>query len=203
WLIHGSLDWFWEIPALAGPALGFLGMAAALGPATEAERSRILPRARPVPNVVKVGLTAVAMITAVLVLAFPYLSVREVSLASDVSAANPRAALGDLNKARKLDPLSSIPGRTAGALALEIGDYRVAADRFKQSISEEPGAWFSWLGAGLAASALGDRDTAHRDFETARAINSRQEVVQQALDRVYSAHPLTSTQAFSMITEVM
>ena len=27
WLIHGSVDWFWEMPALSGPALGFLGMA--------------------------------------------------------------------------------------------------------------------------------------------------------------------------------
>src|SRR6185312_10738708 len=27
WLIYGSVDWFWEVPALSGPALGFLGMA--------------------------------------------------------------------------------------------------------------------------------------------------------------------------------
>ena len=31
WLIHGSLDWFWEVPALSGPALGFLGAAGGLG----------------------------------------------------------------------------------------------------------------------------------------------------------------------------
>ncbi len=31
WLIHGSIDWFWEIPALTGPALGCLAMACALG----------------------------------------------------------------------------------------------------------------------------------------------------------------------------
>ena len=29
WLIHGSVDWFWEMPALSGPALGFLGDGAA------------------------------------------------------------------------------------------------------------------------------------------------------------------------------
>src|SRR6185437_10010781 len=33
WLIHGSLDWFWEVPALSGPALGFLGAAGGLGTA--------------------------------------------------------------------------------------------------------------------------------------------------------------------------
>jgi hypothetical protein len=30
WTLHGSVDWFWEIPALTAPALGFLGMAASL-----------------------------------------------------------------------------------------------------------------------------------------------------------------------------
>lgn len=36
WLVHGSVDWFWEIPALSGPALAFL----ALGGATMAGRGR-------------------------------------------------------------------------------------------------------------------------------------------------------------------
>ncbi len=31
WLVHGSVDWFWEVPALSGPAFAFLGMAAGLG----------------------------------------------------------------------------------------------------------------------------------------------------------------------------
>ena len=43
WLVHGSVDWFWEIPALAGPALGFVGMAAALTIRT----ARSPPSARP------------------------------------------------------------------------------------------------------------------------------------------------------------
>ena len=30
WLIHGSVDWFWEVPALSGPALGFLAMSGTL-----------------------------------------------------------------------------------------------------------------------------------------------------------------------------
>src|SRR5947209_6441022 len=35
WLIHGSVDWFWEMPALSGPALGFLGVAVALARAPD------------------------------------------------------------------------------------------------------------------------------------------------------------------------
>lgn len=32
WAIAGSADWFWELPALAGPAFGFLGLAGAVRP---------------------------------------------------------------------------------------------------------------------------------------------------------------------------
>ncbi len=41
WLIHGSVDWFWEIPALTGPALGFLAVAAALGARLPASASDV------------------------------------------------------------------------------------------------------------------------------------------------------------------
>ncbi|MDW5598861.1 O-antigen ligase family protein, partial [Conexibacter stalactiti] len=30
WFVHGSIDWFWEIPALSGPAFAFAGLATAL-----------------------------------------------------------------------------------------------------------------------------------------------------------------------------
>jgi hypothetical protein len=199
WLIHGSVDWFWEFPALSGPALGFLGMAAALNRAESPQPARWVPR---LPRPVELGLGVAALLVVVVVLALPYLSVREVSLASDVSNTNPQAALRDLSRAHDLNPLNSNPGKVAGAVALRNGEYRIAAQRFRQSLSEEPQGWFSWLGAGLAASALGDKTTAHRDFKTAYSIDSKQYVVQQALARVYTTHPLTSAQAFSLIVLV-
>ena len=39
WLIHGSVDWFWEVPALTGPALGFLGVAMSLSAVTTRTRT--------------------------------------------------------------------------------------------------------------------------------------------------------------------
>ena len=199
WLIHGSVDWFWEFPALSAPALGFLGMAAALNRSESPQAVRRLPR---LPRPVELGLGVAALLVVVVVLALPYLSVREVSLASDVSNTNPQAALRDLARAHDLNPLNSNPGKVAGAVALRNGEYRIAAQRFRQSLSEEPEGWFSWLGAGLAASALGDKTAAHRDFVTAYSIDSKQYVVQQALARIYTAHPLTSAQAFSLIVLV-
>lgn len=197
WLIHGSVDWFWEMPALSGPALGFLGVAAALGraPARPAEARPARSRLRRGAPVLAGGL---AFLIAAAVLGLPYLSVREVSNASDVSAANPSAALSDLSTAADLNPLSSEPGRLAGAIALQTGSFTVAEERFSQAISREPGGWFAWLGDGLAASALAETARAHHDFEVAESINSRQPAVRDALARVYGRHPLSAAQAFKL-----
>ena len=98
WVIHGSIDWFWEIPALSGPALGFLGVAGALGAASTASRAITARRAVPAPDVppangsgalgrpgvaaLTIAAAVLAVLAAVVVLGFPYLSVREVSIAA-------------------------------------------------------------------------------------------------------------------------
>ena len=198
WLIHGSVDWFWEMPALSGPALGFLAVAAALraprGAATEAPS-----RWGAIPRAAAVSVGVLALIAAVAVLGLPYLAVREVSTAADIRATNPSAALRDLSHAAKLNPLSADPGRVGGAIALQAGEFTEAERRFSQAISREPGGWFSWLGEGLAASALGDSARAHHAFAVAASINSRQPAVSQALARVYSRDPLTPEQAFGQL----
>ena len=133
------------------------------------------------------------------VLAFPYLSAHEVQVASRASATSSSAALDDLRLAAKLNPLSSDPGRLAGAIALRNGRWTLALRQFRNSLSAEPGGWFSWLGAGLAESALGEPEQAHRDFVVAKRINARQPAVQDALQRVFSKSPLTSDEAFKLL----
>jgi tetratricopeptide (TPR) repeat protein len=192
--VHGSVDWFWELPALTGPALGFLGMAGALAEprnSTDTVPARTTRLGQIAPAVVG----SLLVVAAVLALAFPYLSVRAVSQASDVAARDPLAALRSLDRASKLNPLSAVPGRLGGRLALELRRYEDAERRFRQSIDREPGGWFSWLGDGLAASMLGDRTRARHDFEVAASIQKRQPAISQALARVDSAHPLSPAEA--------
>ena len=71
-------------------------------------------------------------------------------------------------------------------------------DHFLRVAAREPGGWFAWLGAGLATSALGERQLAHHYFKVAYSINDRQPAVGQALDRVYTKNPLTSAEAFKL-----
>ncbi|MHB1835258.1 MAG: O-antigen ligase family protein [Solirubrobacteraceae bacterium] len=221
WLIHGSVDWFWEIPALSGPALGFLGVAGALGvaqaPALLPSSTRDDPRA-PIPPL-RISSTpaanarwmtlrrraaaaagALALVAAVIVLGAPYLAVREQSLGSSaVAAGNSQAALADFRRASDLNPLWSLPGRLAGVVALEIGEPTAARRWFEQSIQREPGGWFAWLGAGLSASAQGQTAQARRYLQTAYTIDSTQPVIQQALAKVGSAHPLTISEALRLL----
>ena len=198
WLIHGSVDWFWEMPALSGPTFGFLGMAGALRASRTASGNSRSPSKR-LPRAVSVLAGALTLVGAAIVLGLPYLSTRELSLASDISQRNPAGALRDLKAAAKLDPLSADPGRLGGTIALQTGEYAVAERRFRQAIRREPGGWFSWLGDGLAASERGDRARALHDFEVAASINSLQPALKQALARVYDRQPLTPAEAFQML----
>jgi Flp pilus assembly protein TadD len=142
---------------------------------------------------------ALVFLAAEATLAFPYLSAREMSTALDIQNRNSGAALQALTRAANLNPLSSEPGRLGGLIALRTGRFTEAQKRFQQAIAREPGAWLPWLGAGLAASALGNERQAHRDFVQAAKINIRQAAVAEALQRVNTRHPLTPPEALKLL----
>jgi hypothetical protein len=194
WTIHGSVDWFWEMPALTAPALGFLGLAARLG-AGEAERE-----ARSLPPLLTRAAGGFAAAAAAVALGSAYIAVRDESTASDLGLGAPASALSKLADAASVNPWSPDPTRTAGLIALDTGSYRVAARRFEQTIAREPGGWFAWLGAGMAASALGERATALHDLGVAAAIDTKQPALRQALARAATRHPMTFAEVQAAIT---
>src|SRR6185312_12705321 len=142
-----------------------------------------------------------ALLAAVIVLGFPYLSVRETSIGSDLGQTDPAKALHALSIAADLDPLSANPGRLAGIIALTSRSYVAARERFEQAISRDPGGWYAWLGAGLAASALGDRAQARRDFRIAVSLDPRNALIAGALAAVGSKNPLTPAQALQHLPQ--
>ncbi|HEY2771434.1 MAG TPA: O-antigen ligase family protein [Solirubrobacteraceae bacterium] len=198
WLIHGSVDWFWETPALSGPALGFLAMGGALLAPHRDAAAKDAPRHALLRPLAWAG-AGVALVAAVVVLGFPYLSVRKVSSASNARSINPAAAISDLRTAAKLNPLEAAPDRVAGTIALENGNFTEAVTFFQRAIQREPGGWFAYLGAGLAASTLGNEGQAHRFLQQAAAINNKQPAVTEALARVNSTHPLTLPEALRLL----
>jgi tetratricopeptide (TPR) repeat protein len=223
WVVHGSVDWFWEFPALSAPALGFLAMAGALGSRAHADAvdadagadaaaddsaDAAPPSDEPVAapsrgpaRVLTIAAGALALVAAVVVLGFPYLSVREVSEGSNLAGSNLPQALRDLRTAADLNPLNSVPGRYAGTYALQAGDYATARQRFAQAASREPDSWYAWLGQGLASSALGDTAQARHDYQVAARINPSEPVIRQALAAVDTARPLSPAAALQIISQ--
>jgi hypothetical protein len=203
WLIHGSVDWFWEMPALTGPALGFLAVAAALdapatAPASPSDGGAPRRRVRGVA-IVGAAVGVLALVAAVVALGFPYLAVRETSVATDASHTDPLKSLADLRTAANLNPVSADPDRLAGTIALESGHLDVASERFAQAISRDPGGWYAWFGAGLAASANGDKSAARHNFAVAASINPAQPVVQRAISDLDAGHPLAPAAALHLL----
>jgi hypothetical protein len=206
WLVHGSIDWFWEVPALSGPALGFLAMAGRLRPAQDGVTD---PVARPAPaarsrriRVPRPALAAgavVLLLAATVVLGVPYLAVREINIATSASHSDPSASLADFRTAHSLNPLMSDPGILGGTVALINGRDFEASGLFRQALAREPGDWYGWLGRGLAASAQGEVGAARHSYAVALRLNARQAVVQNAVHQVGTKHPLNVTQALAQI----
>jgi Flp pilus assembly protein TadD len=143
-----------------------------------------------------------ALLAAVIALGFPYLSVRETSIASDVFQRDPGRALHALSVAADLNPLSADPGRLAGTIALTSQRYATARRSFEQVISRDRGSWFAWFGAGLASSALGERAEARRDFRTAASINPKEQTITRALAALDTKHPLAPAAALNLLSTV-
>ncbi len=205
WLIHGSIDWFWEFPALTGPALGFLAMAAGgnrAGHAAAALDHAISRPPRRIPRPVTALAGAIALGAATLALGFPYLAVRELNIGIAQSHTAVGASLADFRSSHRLNPLMSDPGTLGGSVALVNGRDSIAAAFYRQATSLEPGDWIAWLGRGLAASMQGQVDHARAAYRVAMRLDHDQLAVRDAWNRIGTQHPLTPTEAFDEINYV-
>jgi O-Antigen ligase len=231
WLIHGSIDWFWEFPALSGPALGFFAMAignrarsnqspaAAAGASAsedagsgepgsgagvprDAAPAKVTPRQRRVPAPVAGVAGVLALGAATVALGFPYLAVRELNIGIGQSHTSVSASLADFRSSHTLNPLMSDPGTLGGSVALVNGRYSQAAAFYRQATSLEPGDWIAWLGRGLAASMQGQVSQARASYQVAMRLDHDQLAVRDAWKRVGTQHPLTPAEAFDEINYV-
>jgi O-antigen ligase len=174
WFLHGSVDWFWELPALAGPALAMLALAGALGSARSPARTGSLSgRAR-------IAVSAAAMLAA-LSFALPAVAERNISRATKTWRTDRAAAYDLLDRAAALNPLAARANLTAGTIALRTRDLARAEREFEEARSREPYDNYAWLELGLIASAQGERDRSAAYLARADALTPRDEIVQDAL----------------------
>jgi tetratricopeptide (TPR) repeat protein len=211
WLVHGSVDWFWEVPALTGPALAFLGLGGAL--TRQLSASGVAPRvapeagggpaagppARDARRIAAGALLASLALLAAVALTLPYLAEREVAAAGSAWHAGPEHAFERLDRAADLNPLSARPELVGGVIALELSLPQLAERRFTAALDRDGGDWFAHFGRGLALSAQGRHARARAEFERARSLDPGEPLVQEALDRVAGVRPLTPAEAFERL----
>ena len=183
WLIHGSVDWFWEIPALGAPAFMCLGLALRTTSADDPSEDRALevpPRARRwlVPATLVLALFAACS------LVFPWIAARELDAAAGNWRANPTKAFDRLDLARHLNPLTDKPDLAAGLIAGRLGDRERQRDAFARALRRNSKNWYAYLELGIVDSLAGRRASARADLRKARMLNPRDPVVLQMAQRV-------------------
>ena len=181
WVVHGSVDWLWEIPALGGAAFALLGLAAGLAP----RRIAIRPAERRRPFAAGVRAVPVVAVAAVLLwsLGGPWLSDRYVDQALDVWPSDPAAGFDRLDRAAGLNPLSVEPDYAAGSIALRLDRPREAIERFRAAVDREPGDASSRLQLGAILFNEGSRAEGLRHLREARRLSRRDRIIRRTLRR--------------------
>ena len=180
WVIHGSVDWFWEFPSLGAPAVAMLGVACALLP-REAGQGRSDASA-PARRGMAILLAALASVAAA-VLALSWVAELHVRRATETWVSRPADAFDDLDRAASLNPLSSKPALVAGTIALRLGLPVRAQSEFTSALERDPKSPYATLQLGAIASSRGEQRRAVALLGRAVELSPRDEVATTAFRR--------------------
>lgn len=180
WLVHGSVDWFWEFPGLGASALAWLGLAAAVGrgPAPAS------PRVRRWRRRALVGALALGFGGAAASIVPPWLSAREVELAAATWRDDPERAFQRLDRARRLNPLAERPDLIAGAIASRLDDRPRMRSAFLNALERNPDNWYAHLELAVLDSLEGRKAAALVRLARARELNPLEPAIALVTQRV-------------------
>jgi O-Antigen ligase/Tetratricopeptide repeat len=189
WLLHATVDWFWEFAALTGTAMAMLGLAGALAPREElAGDKAVRPGRLWLPAVVAASLAASAL---ALSIALPWASELLVREASRNWTEDPQAAFDQLDTAASLNPLSNVPQLTAASIALEIDDIPRARAEFAEALEHDPETAYALLELGVIAAERGEGPEALRLLRRALALTPRDEILRETIRDVRTGRPVS------------
>jgi O-antigen ligase/polysaccharide polymerase Wzy-like membrane protein len=185
WFLHGSLDWFWELPGLAAPAFALLGFAVGGGAGARAAKGR--------------GrlLSAVAVAAVLLALASlvpPWLSAQEVRAAAGQWQEDRAGAFARLDRARQLNPLSDWPDVIAGAIASRVGDDARMIVAFRRALDRNPKNWYSHLELAVAYGRVGDQARALRELAVVERLDPLEPTIPFVRSRLRAGRPVKTAE---------
>jgi len=175
WLVHGSIDWLWEIPALGASALALLGLAAGLARSTPRK-----PVRRRAHSAALAGAGALVVLAAAS-FALPGLAAIELERGVRAWPDSPDRALLHLERAHGLNPLSERADVVAGTMARLDGDTEQARAAFQRALERNPDDWYVHLQLALLADEGGRSADVLAHLERARLLNPREPAVLHAV----------------------
>lgn len=192
-IAHGSLDWFWEFPALGAPAFALLGMATAISNRSDSGNQASAARRAAIGGAIVLSLALAASLT------LPWLAERELRSAREQAGEDPAAALAKLDRAAELNPLSPLPDKTAAVIERQLGDLPGAEQRFRETLEVDPGDPFVYLQLATIASATGREKEAIANIRRARELNPRDEVARRVERRLRTGRRVTPAEVDELI----
>lgn len=190
WLLHGLVDWLWEMPVLSVLGMALLGAACSLQPPSAGSRRRLVGHRRGRPLLVAAAATAA--IAATISVALPWLAQRDVQRALTLLPNNRPAALATLDRAHGLNPLSNDADLLAGAIADRFHDYDLMRMRFQRAVDRSPDDWYANLELGVAASLSGRPGVASAALNRAVRLNPGEPIARKVLATFTSGRRIDS-----------
>lgn len=194
WAMHGSVDWFWEYPALTVPVFALLGAAGARRPRVPADPGDAPSGSGRAQRVAAAAAVAIALAGAAVVIP-SYVAQLDVDDAASDWPSNPAGAFARLDRAQSLNGLSARPSLVEGFVAIELGRLDRAEQAFRSAAQREPKDWLARFELGLIAGVRGDRGPALAQLGAARALNPYDGLVREALARVRAGRPMGFAEA--------
>lgn len=176
WILHGSVDWLWQFPALGLTALALLGLA--IAPPTGSR-----PRQR-------LRLSAAAA-CAIVGLSFfvPWIAARQVAQASATWRRDPGSAYATLAQAFRINPLSDTAAVVAGTIAAQRGELDRMRMHFQQATSRDSHNWFAQAQLAVALAHERRWDAATRSARAAVVLNPREKIARSVLASIRRRRP--------------
>ena len=181
WILHGLVDWLWEMPVLGVLGMALFGTACGLAPRGNA---RALA-GRGWKLVLAGGGLAVALIAAAS-FALPWFALRDVQQAAADWRTDPAGAFSTLQTAHSLNPLDDGADVLAGAIASRLHRYPLMRARFQAAVNRSPDDWYANLELGIAASLTGQHELAASSLQRARQLDPGEEIV-RSVTRTFQA----------------
>jgi hypothetical protein len=201
WVLHSSVDWFWEYPAVTGPALALIALGGA--PRLLAAAGREMPEPRERRRAARVPVTAAgvaAALAAAAILAVPWLAV---SLTDGALAAGPgHRAWTMLRTAARLNPFSEQPALAEASLAESADQLARERRALERAVLRNPSDWYAHFMLGIVAGIDHRPAAARAELAQARRLSPKDNLVYYAQKRLQIRKPMSQRQVAYILNEM-